>query len=84
MILLSLIFVQDLLKLSKSFKDSRIRINYNEMGSYESDKCSRLMYFNERRHRTCMVSETNFSREKRRPIPGPLIFLGTRRSLYRL
>jgi len=32
-LLLSLIFVQDLLKLSNSFKDSQIRINCGEMGA---------------------------------------------------
>jgi len=33
LLLLSLIFVQDLLKLSTPFKDSRIRIDCQEMGS---------------------------------------------------
>jgi len=34
----SIIFVQDLLRLSNSFKDSRIGINRQEMGSFESNK----------------------------------------------
>ena len=45
-------FVHDLHPLSSSFKDSRIRISCQGMGSYESNKCSHPMYFNERRHRT--------------------------------
>jgi len=52
LLLLSLIFVQDLFKLNNPFKGSRIRIDCQEMGSYESNKCGHPMYFNERRHRT--------------------------------
>jgi len=51
MLLISLIFVQDLRKLSNSFKGSWIRINSLEMRSYESSKCSHPIYFNERRRR---------------------------------
>jgi len=42
MLLLSLIFVQDLLKLRNSFKDSRLCINCQEMGSYKSSRYSHL------------------------------------------
>jgi len=35
--------MQDLLKLI----NSRIRVNCQKMGSYESNKCSHPMYFNE-------------------------------------
>jgi len=41
---MSLIFAQDLLKLSYSFKDSRIRYKLLKMRSYESDKCSHPIY----------------------------------------
>jgi len=50
MLLLCLIFVQDLLELSDSFKDSRIRIDCQEMGDYENSKCSHQVCFNDRRH----------------------------------
>ena len=52
MLLLGLLFVQDLLKLSNSFKYKRIRINCQKMGNNESNKYSDPMYFNKRRHKT--------------------------------
>jgi len=42
-VLLSLIFVQYLLKLSNSFKDSRIRINCREMGSYKNNLATNIV-----------------------------------------
>jgi len=48
MFLLSLIFVQDLLKLSSSLKVSLIRVNCHEMGSFENNKCGHLIYLTTR------------------------------------
>jgi len=48
MFLLSLIFVQDLLKLSSSLKVSLIRVNCQEMGSFENNKCGHLIYLTTR------------------------------------
>jgi len=50
-LLLSLIFAQDVYKRSNSSKDSRISINCQETRTYESKKCNHPMYFNERQHR---------------------------------
>jgi len=44
MLLPSLIFVQNLPKLSNSFKDSRIPIHCQEMGNYKSAVCSHSMF----------------------------------------
>jgi len=49
MLLLTLIFVQDLQKKNNSFKDGRISISCQEKGNFESNICNHSMYFNVRR-----------------------------------